>query len=303
VTALDLTDPQREASAELASLIAAPLAPTRRFLELPDGLHENLPLEVYHERILGVASKSALDLVRRSPLHYKSWVDGATSEETEALHFGSALHCAQLEPERFARVYSAEPDFGDCRFKEPKARRDQWRAENKESLKLSAREAADIRGMVASVRAHPVAGPMLEQGITEVTLKWRDQETGLTCKGRADHWGKGLSLCADLKSTVDASEYAFHRTIFKYGYDKQCAFYMDGFEACGEPLQYFIFCAVEKTPPYAVAVDSCTPEVIDHARRQVRESMRRLADCLATGEFPGYSENIRNVYLPSWMRD
>ena len=82
------------------------------------GVFYDIPAEEYHQRELGVASKSTLDLVHHSPAHYYAWLQGLDKEPTPALEFGAAFHCASLEPERFARDYAIVPNFGDCRFKE-----------------------------------------------------------------------------------------------------------------------------------------------------------------------------------------
>lgn len=51
-------------------------------------------------------SKSGLDLVRRSPQHYKAVVDGANDNQpTPAQMIGTAAHCLILEPQEFAKNY------------------------------------------------------------------------------------------------------------------------------------------------------------------------------------------------------
>src|SRR5688572_3818470 len=129
-------------------------------LDLPYGVHANIPEERYHERRLGVVSKGALDLVHRSPAHYRAWIDGQLEKASPALAFGRAFHCAMLEPEKFAQAYAVEPDFGDCRTKANKAARDDWRQCHSAAELLSPDDHATIAGMVASVRAHPLAGRM-----------------------------------------------------------------------------------------------------------------------------------------------
>jgi hypothetical protein len=96
--------------------------------ELPLGFLPDLPSEVYHAPRLGVVSKSALDKLRKSPAHYYAWATGQLEKSTPALAFGRAGHCAIFEPDQFDKLYVVEPEFGDCRFKENKLKRDAWRA-------------------------------------------------------------------------------------------------------------------------------------------------------------------------------
>jgi len=107
-------------AAELAKNEAAPANGNDegppRILALPHGIHRGIPESDYHRPVLGLASKSTLDDVRRSPAHYFANVTGVTeSSSSDAFAFGTAFHCATLEPERFGQEYAAELDFGDCR--------------------------------------------------------------------------------------------------------------------------------------------------------------------------------------------
>lgn len=269
-------------------------------LALPHGLHSRVPERVYHGRTLGLASKSALDLVRRSPAHYKAWVEGPEKEPTDAMRFGSAFHCALLEPEKFARKYVAEPDFGDCRFKENKARRDAWRAENAGKERLSPDDIEAIKGMVASVHADPYASKMIRNGEPELTVRWRDEETGLECKLRADYYVERHGMIVDVKSVVDASEEGFAKAVSSYGYHRQDAFYRMGFEAIGKRAEHFVFVAVEKEPPYAVGVYTLDEESLSRGAASIEQDMEVLAECLRTGKWPAYGPGIRVIRVKPW---
>ena len=57
-------------------------------------------------------SKSGLDLIARSPLHYFAKYrspDRERDEPTEAMKLGTAVHSAVLEPESFASDYIVVP--------------------------------------------------------------------------------------------------------------------------------------------------------------------------------------------------
>lgn len=265
-----------------------------------NGIHRGVPSDVYHVRQIGVASKSALDLVHRSPAHYKAWVDGADEEPSEALEFGSAFHCALLEPDDFARRYAVEPDFGDCRRKENKAARDAWRAEHANALSLSAEWAEAISGMCRAVRAHPLAGRMLVGGDAEVTLRWVDESTGLPCKARVDYHVRGRRLVVDAKSTMDASPAAFRKSVANFRYHVQDAMYREAFRACGEPIEHFAFIAVEKRAPYAVAVYMLDADAVQRGHVAMRTDLETLARCMREQTWPGYPAEIHTLNLPPW---
>jgi hypothetical protein len=296
---MTLTDSQREASAELAALVQVPAPPTRRFLDLPNGLHENVAPEIYHAKIAGVASKSVLDMIARAPAIYEAWLNGVEAEPNEALIFGSALHCAALEPERFSKEYAVEETWGDLRYKAAKDARDLWRREHLGATPLSAKDGSKIAGMVGALMAHPLAGPIVRDGRAEVTAKWIDQQTGLVCKSRADIL-HDHGFLADLKTTTDASAKAFGRTIANFRYHAQAAMYLHGFSEVGATVGQFLFVAIEKEPPYLVAVYALDDDAINRGHQLIRADINTLAGCVASGVYAGYPERIETLSLPPW---
>jgi exodeoxyribonuclease VIII len=268
--------------------------------QLTYGLHHDVPAQRYHRRTLGHVSKSGLDQFHRSPLHYQAWVNGELDRDTPALSFGRAFHCSVLEPDRFATEYAVTPDFGDCRFKEAKAARDAWRNANEGAEHLDPEDAANIDGMRSAVMRHPLAGRMIRDGMAEVTLCWQDQDTGLTCKSRADYYVKKLAMVLDLKSTDDASPAAFARSIYKYRYHVQDALYRSGFAAVDEPIQHFVLIAVEKTKPYAVGTYALDADAIGRGYSSARRDIDGLAECVRANRWPGYPETIQQIELPPW---
>ncbi len=276
------------------------IAPTH-ILDRAPGLHADVPEAEYHERVLGLVSKGALEHVAKSPLHYRSWVDGKTVEEdSPALVFGRTFHCALLEPERYARHYVNEPRFGDCRKKENKAARDEWRLKNAGKVPVDWDDAMTIAGMVQSVRGHELASKMLADGVSELTALWQDQATGLRCKARADRYFAKHGMILDAKTTADASLASFGKDVFRHGYHRQAALYREGFAAAGADVRHFIFVAVEKTPPYAVATFTLDADAIAIGARQVHHAMATLAECVELDEWPGYPAGIQEITAPAW---
>lgn len=288
------------------------LARARELLALPEGIHRAVPEATYHAKVLGVASKSALDLVLRSPARYRAWIDGAEKKRTAALSLGTAVHMARLEPERFASSYVIAPDFGDLRAvagrttkeegKRNKETKAAWAKDHAGAVILPAGDGATTLGIVRSIAAHPTAGELFAEGVPEVTLIWRCRATGLLCKARVDYWLPELRIAVDLKTTTDARRPAFSRTIQDLGYHRQEAHYRDGFEALGEPIDTFLFVPVEKDPPFDLQVFELEEEDADAGRAEVLEARRTLLDCLALDVFPGYETGVKRIGRPGWAR-
>jgi len=69
----------------------------------------------------------------------------------------------------------------------------------------------------------------------------------------------------DLKTTADGSFYGFSNSCKKYGYDRQSAFYMDGF-GCDE----FVFITQEKERPYNVSIFYAGDEFVERGRQEYK---------------------------------
>lgn len=263
------------------------------------GVARAIPDTQYHAKRIGVVSKSALDLIARSPEHYKSWVDGKLDKDTAALTFGRWFHSAMLEPEKFSR-YVAEPDFGDMRRKENKADRAKWLANYDGFETIPADDFETITNMVAKVRAHPLAGGAIRNGIPELTITWRDEETGLPCKSRIDYYVESLAMAVDVKSTEDASHNGFRHSIEQWRYHVQDALYRFGLAANDKPIQHFVFLAVEKKPPYGIGCYTLDAEDIGRGYSRARADIETLAECLRTNRWPSYPEEIVTIKLRPW---
>jgi hypothetical protein len=273
----------------------------RRVDPIPAGVHPRMPSGRYHQRELGVVSKSALDKIDRSPLHYRAWVDGELPDnDTPALLFGRAFHASLLEPEVFAKEFVEQPDFGDMRSSANRADRDAWAKEHPGATVITTETMRLLRNMSASVRKHPLGRQLLKEGEPELTVVWNDDETGLKCKCRADYYVPRHELVVDAKSALDASPEQFRRDIAKYRYHVQDALYRAGFSAADKPVQHFVFLAVEKSPPFAVAIYELDSDAIGRGYTSARRNIDTLADCLRKDKWPGYSESIQSLELPPW---
>lgn len=283
-------------------------------LAFPHGVHRNVPDDVYHRRKLGLVSKHALDYIipPSTPAHYFAWASGRGLEKTTpALDFGRAAHCALLEPSVFERRYVVMPDFGPQRAdadkgvtteqgRENKKRKREWLDAHAEATHfLAFEDMRTIRGISESLGRHPLASKLLEHGVPELTLRWRDPETGLECKGRVDYDAADIFLFADLKTCEDASPEAFARDARKYGYRRQDALYSKGTRVLERPRD-FLFICVEKADPWPVAIYRIDEAAAAMGAEQNARAMDRMAVCLEENNWPAYSDEIVTVGLERW---
>ena len=83
-------------------------------------------------------------------------------------------------------------------------------------------------------------------------MKWRLKEGN----GKAKYY---------LGINDDGSFYGFSNSCKKYGYDRQSAFYLDGFD-CDE----FLFITQEKERPYNVSIFYASDEFIERGRQEYK---------------------------------
>lgn len=250
---------------------------------------DQLSNEDYH-RADGI-SKSGLDLILRSPAHYRF---AEKREASRAMEIGTALHCAILEPERFASEYMLLRNVTDRRASEYKEAVKVWGSERV----LTGTEADKVVGMQESVRTNPHLAYLDAAGRCELSVFATDPETGVLVKCRFDKMlDNGIAV--DLKKTQDIRDFA--KSVANYGYHMQAAFYADVWKwATGEDLVGFIFAAVEESMPHASAPFTLDEEALDIGRMMYRKALNQYADCMAADEWPGIACEPQTIQLPSW---
>jgi hypothetical protein len=147
---------------------------------------------------------------------------------------------------------------------------------------------------------HPLVRTMVERGRRELTVRWEDPDTEIVCKSRLDTWLESISLIGDLKSTVDARPGPLARSVEKYGYARQAAFYPQGVHAVTGTHQRFAMVACEKKPPYLSAVYTLTPEALRIGQHECRVLLRRFRRCIDRGVWRGLPEGITELALRPW---
>ncbi|KKN03263.1 hypothetical protein LCGC14_1109290 [marine sediment metagenome] len=243
---------------------------------------------------------NAIDAIRHSRLkvagvsmkHYKHALDNERADKPH-FKFGRAVHCAVLEPLAFTSRYVLW-DGGRRAGKT-------WTAFVEATPGhdiLTATEWNDCMAMVEAVRSHPLAASILSKGEPEVTLTWQDKETGLCLKCRCD-WARP-GIVVDLKTATEGDFRDFSRAVAKYGYASQAAFYSDGYAAVHGKTPHFVFIVVEKSAPFDCVVYELDDEAIASGRRSYRGLLEQVAACERFGRWPGRSDELETLRLPSW---
>jgi len=251
-------------------------------------------------------SKSHLDQVARSPLHYwAAFLDQARQprEATAAMAIGSALHTHVLELDQWDARYVTAPEGIDRRTKMGKAEWEVFTTASTGRTVLTKGDADLVMRMGRSVFGHPAAAMLLGlPGKAETTHMWTDAATGLQCKCRPDWLTDDGRIMVDVKTTENASPREFARSIAQWRYHVQAAWYLDGVEqSTGTRPEQFLFVCVEKKAPFACAVYAADAEMIAAGAKTAARDLEVLATCKAADAWPGYSDQIEPISLPAWM--
>lgn len=259
--------------------------------EFSPGIYDCYTNAEYHAH--EAVSKSDLDLIHRSPAHYKA----ARHEDTPALRFGTAFHCAVLENDRFNETYTVIE--GDRRTKAVKDSIKDAEAAGK--IILTADDFNALMGMAQAVFKNPICAALLRGSLKEHSVF--AELDGVRVKCRPDGWSTEKGVLFDLKSTEDASPEGFARTVAKYRYHVQDAFYRHVVASatnCDADDLSFIFIAVEKKPPFAVALYQLDELAALQGWVDAREDLRRYKAAKESGKWCGYSPRIETLSLPRW---
>ena len=254
----------------------------------------DMPAPDYHAH--PAISKSGLDQFRKSPAHYKHWLT-APREETAAMRLGTLTHLSVFQPELYRSRVVVAP-IVDRRTKEGKSIWEQFKVENEGKNIVTIDEYQMIREMTTSVRGSD-AGLMITGGAAEVSLF--AAQNGVDCKGRLDYVVGDVIV--DLKTCEDASPAGFARSVANYRYHVQAAHYLALARELGMEAKRFVFIAVEKEAPYAIAryeLDAADRLMAENERQK---HLSRLASCQAFDSWPSYSYEIKTLSLPKWANN
>lgn len=250
-------------------------------------------------------SRSSLMEFLKSPFHF--WYKLNNKEQKEpvdiirkinALDFGNALHTYILENETFFDRYvvmekvNRTTKDGKARYADVKVF-----AEERGRQIICQEAYQEIEAMAASIDAHNEARELISGAVYEKSIYWNDPNTELLCKVRPDIWHSNM-IC-DLKTCLSGSFKDFQRSVISYGYHLQAGMIQEAIKhVMGEKIKNFIYVAIEKEPPYAVAIYQLDEMAVEEGVARFRHILSGVKQCMDANEWPSYQSGLIN--LPSW---
>jgi hypothetical protein len=241
---------------------------------------------------------TSLKRILRSPAHYR-YEQLNPSEPTPAMQFGTICHTAILEPQIFFRDKVIMPTFSGAGARTAK---EHFLLENHGKIIVTPDQMDTISGMLDAISKHESARQLLSGGVAEESYFDVDPETGILRKVRPDYMRKDLgNLIIDVKTTTDASPQAFAKCVANLMYHLSAALYLDVVSSViDQTLERFVIVAIEKDPPFGVAVYMLDERAIEAGRFLYQKALRTLKECRDSKQYPAYPDHVMNISIPSW---
>ena len=221
-------------------------------------------------------SFSSIKEFTKSPRHFMEYKLG-DKVTTDAMKFGSMVHCFILEPDEFENRYYAMPKVD----KRTKAGKVEW-AMAIENLKpgqetVEAKDIEHAKRIADSIMRNDAANWVFSNiGETEKAVQWEDY--GYKWRGFID--GDGEHLTADLKIVADANPKKFKWKIWEMLYHWQAAMYTR--KGLKQKKDYFIVAADRSGNVTVIQVNIA---VMEQALDQIHQTMKLFKKCTALNEW------------------
>ena len=243
-------------------------------------------------------------LISKSPLH--AWqahrllgaAAGDALDPTEAQRRGTVLD---------KLLFGVGPElevlpFDSWRSKDAQAARDAAIAAGK--LPVLDAQIVEYGDTVTRIREGLARKGVVLDGESQQPITW--ESDGVLCKGIPDHVVLARGQIYDLKTTTDASPEGIARSMARYGSHMQAAAYVEAVEKthpelAGRVRMHFLYCEV--APPYAVTVAEAAGSMRSLGEAKWRRAVRTWRECLASGVWPDYADDVVRIEAKPWMLD
>ena len=264
--------------------------------------------EEYHAERMHDSS-STLKVARKSLQLYEAlYVTGTVerSGSSPEMLFGSAFHCALLEPDEFDSRYFYEPEEtpdGEPINRRLKAHREfleevLQRNEGREMLQAGDKER--IEGMLASVGAFKDASDRLKTGQPELGIKF--EIDGHPLKALMDWSCPDQNIILDVKTTRHSGGIdVFRREIDNREYHCQAALYAEAYRQVYGRVPEFYWLFVHTAAPYETYLFKMGKATRKIGLEITRDTIETLKIAKSIGRYKPFTHGVySDIELPTW---
>lgn len=253
----------------------------------------------------------------------RKWINGIPEESTDATDWGSLVDCFVLTPEGFDSVYAVTPETypaegkkkGDPIEDKPwnwnATHCKEWRKEREAEGKCAVRpnDVSEAWKAVKRIDQDELCSAFLQvcERQVQVLVEWHDPETGIVVPVKclidlkADPKSEFGTMLGDFKTTNDATDHAWEKTVFYYGLHVQAALYLDAVNTHGFKYQSFVHLVSESVEPYEPVPTILADEYLTLGRAAYQRALMKYCRCLKSNYWPSYANNEPlNGNLDGW---
>ena len=227
---------------------------------------------------------------------YEAYVLGMQAPPSPSMKRGTLIHTLVLEPIEFDNRYAVAPEIN----RRTKAGKEAWaefveQSAGKDVITMD--EYDEAMACQMQVLTHPWMSRVLDDPRVKFEAMVRGESPPTQYYGRTVPCRAKLDVLVDtelsaielnentvdrgtfvldLKTTTDASEDAFRRSIYRYQYHAQLAFYAD---LAGVSTAYIV--AVETSGSHQVAVYELSHHTLEEGRKIYQEALDQFVQCLS----------------------
>ncbi len=259
----------------------------------------------YH--LLKSLSASQLNLLAKSPAHYKASLDGKLKYDSKALGLGKKIHLRLESKELFEQKYVLKTSDHDLRTRNGKAAASELWRNGQELITTDELEQIESILLGYSNCDDPLVRIAREsEGFNEVTVLWEEYNRPMRCRPdrliypteEDGEWlctefptlfssSFGVTLCVDYKTTSrfpDPRTWYWHSR--DYGYLLSASHYLAGTHA-----DAFLWIVLEVNPPYTVTRYLFSPQSKASLDLKRTELINLLTQCEQEDRWPSLIVN------------
>ena len=249
-------------------------------------------------------SPSSISLFLEDPAEYCRWLQGKRrSKQSESMRIGTIAHSLILEPEKQAFVIPPDEVLSEEGYRKGAAYTEWRKSLGPDTVILDKADADKARWMRDSFMRNKLAVELLHNSTGyEHPIRWTCRR-GYNKKAMFDVLLGLDKEFADIKTTADVSNNAFLRSILKFGYHRQAAWYAEGLcEYVGE-CRNMHHIVLGNTYPHKCVVYRIPDELVSYGKRQVADALVQIEICklgLTPWEPPPQTEP-EEINIPGWL--
>lgn len=218
---------------------------------------------------LDAISASLLKRVYRK--EYFEVANNISLKASDAMRFGTYLHCLVLEPEEAKKRFVIMPEL-NLRTKEGKEIKAKIESENTDKEIITLDEQNRALNALESLRNTNILN-LFKSGLKEFVIRF--EIDGKACKSKIDFYNENSELLIDFKTTSKSGN-DFLKDCKNLHYNLQLAFYRDALLSQDKKVKKAFIIGVQSKYPYKITIVELDENELNLGREKYKIAMKML---------------------------